>query len=43
MHRLKEVDMMSAKLDLIMKKLGEQDIKKKKVMRINDSRMTCEE
>jgi hypothetical protein len=43
MRRLKEADMTSAKLDLIMKKLGEQDIEKKKVMHINDSRMTCEE
>jgi hypothetical protein len=42
MHQLKEADMMSAKLDQIMKKLEEQDIKKE-VMHINDSRMTCEE
>jgi hypothetical protein len=43
MHELKEVDMMSAKLDLIMKKFEEWDIEKKEVMHINDSRMTCEE
>jgi hypothetical protein len=43
MHQLKEADMMSAKLDLIMKKIEERDIKKKEVMHINDSRMTCEE
>jgi hypothetical protein len=43
MHQLKEADMMSAKLDLIMKKLEERDIEKKEVMHINDSRMTCEE
>jgi hypothetical protein len=43
MHQLKEADMMSAKLDLIMKKLEERDIEKKEVMHINDSCMTCEE
>jgi hypothetical protein len=43
MHQLKEADMMSAKLDLIMKKLEERDIEKKEVMHTNDSRMTCEE
>jgi hypothetical protein len=42
MHQLKKVDMISAKLDLIMKKLEERDIEKKEVMHINDSRMTCE-
>jgi hypothetical protein len=42
MHQLKEADMMSAKLDLIMKKLEERDIEKE-VMHINDSHMTCEE
>ena len=36
----KEADMVTTKLDLIMKKL---DIKKKEVMHINDSHMTCEE
>jgi len=39
-HHLKEADMVTAKLDLIMKKL---DIEKKEVMHINDSRLTCEE
>jgi len=39
-HHLKEADMVTAKLDLIMKKL---DIEKKEVMHINDSHMTCEE
>ena len=39
-HHLKEADMVTAKLDLIMKKL---DIEKKEVMHINDSYMTCEE
>jgi hypothetical protein len=43
MHQLKEANMMSTKLDLIMKKYEEQNIEKKEVMRINDSRMTCEE
>jgi argonaute-like protein implicated in RNA metabolism and viral defense len=43
MHQLMEADMVSAKLDLIMKKLEERDIEKKEVMHINDSRMTCEE
>jgi hypothetical protein len=43
MHQLKEADMKSAKLDLIMKKLEELDIEKKEVMHISDSRMTCEE
>jgi hypothetical protein len=43
MHQLKEADMMSTKLDLIMKKLAEWDIEKKEGMHINDSRMTCEE
>jgi CCR4-NOT transcriptional regulation complex NOT5 subunit len=43
MHQLKEADMMSAKLDLIMKKLEERDIEKKEVMHINNSRMTSEE
>jgi len=39
-HHLKEVDMFTTKLDLIMKML---DIEKKEVMHINDSHMTCEE
>jgi hypothetical protein len=43
MHQLKEVDMLSAKIDLLMKKLEDRVSKKREVMRINDSRMTCEE
>jgi len=39
-HHLKEADMVTAKLDLIMKKLN---IEKKEVMHINDSHMTCED
>jgi hypothetical protein len=31
MHRLKEVDMLSAKMDLLMKKLDERDNEKKEV------------
>jgi hypothetical protein len=43
MHQLKEADMVSAKLDLIMKKLEARDTMKKEVMHINNSRMTCKE
>jgi hypothetical protein len=43
MHQLKEVDMLSAKMDLLMKKLEDRVSDKRKVMHINDSRMTCEE
>jgi hypothetical protein len=43
MHQLKEVDMLSAKIDLPMKKLDERDNEKKEVMHIHDSRITCEE
>ena len=43
MHQLKEVDMLSTKMDLLMKKLKDQDNEKKEVMHIHDSRMTCEE
>jgi len=39
-HHLKEANMVTTKLDLIMKKL---DIEKKEVMHINDSHMTCKE
>jgi len=39
-HHLKKADMVTANLDLIMKKL---DIEKKEVMHNNDSHMTCEE
>jgi hypothetical protein len=43
MHQLKEANMVSAKQDLIMKKLEARDTMKKEVMHISDSRMTCEE
>jgi hypothetical protein len=42
MHHLKEVDMLSAKMDLLMKKLEDRASEKKEVMHIHDSRMTCE-
>jgi len=43
MHQLKEVDMLSAKLDLLMRKLDDKARDKKEVMHIYDSHMTCEE
>jgi hypothetical protein len=43
MHQLKEVDMLSAKMDLLMKKLEDRVSEKREVMHINDSRITCEE
>ena len=43
MHPLKEVDMLSAKMDLLMKNLEYLDNEKQEVMHIHDSRMTCEE
>jgi hypothetical protein len=43
MHQLKEVDMLSAKMDLFMKRLDERASKKNEVMHIYDSLMTCEE
>jgi hypothetical protein len=43
MHQLKEVDMMSAKMDLLMKKLDERVGEKNEFMHIHDSHMTCEE
>ena len=43
MHQLKEVDMLSAKMDLLMKKLKDQANEKQEVMHIHDSCMTCEE
>jgi hypothetical protein len=43
MHQLKEVDMMSAKMDLLMKRLEEWANEKQEVMHIHNSRMTCEE
>ena len=43
MHQLKEVDMLAAKMDLMMTRLDERSIEKKEVMHIHDSGMTCEE
>ena len=43
MHLLKEVDMLSAKMDLLMKMLEEWANEKQEVMHIHDSRMACEE
>ena len=42
MHQLKEVDMLSAKMDLLMKKLEDRANEKQEVMHIHDSRMTCQ-
>jgi hypothetical protein len=42
MHQLKEVDMLSVKMDLLMKKLEDRASEKKEVMHIHDSCMTCE-
>jgi hypothetical protein len=42
MHQLNEVDMLYAKMDLLMKKLEDWASEKKEAMHINDSRMTCE-
>jgi len=41
MHQLKEVDMPSAKLDLLMKKVDDRAGDKKEDMHIYDSHMTC--
>jgi hypothetical protein len=43
MHQLKEVDMLSTKIDLLTKKLEDRANEKQKVMYIHDSRMICEE
>jgi hypothetical protein len=43
MHQLKEVDMLSAKMDLIMKRLEDKAHEKKEVMQLFESCMTCEE
>ena len=40
MHQLKEVDMMSAKMDQLMKKLKDRANEKQEVMHIHDSCMT---
>ena len=42
MHQLKEVDMLSAKMDLQIKKLEDRANEKQEVMHIHDSHMTCE-
>jgi len=43
MHKLKEVDMIAAKMDQLMKRLIERTIEKKEVMHVHYSGMTCEE
>jgi hypothetical protein len=43
MNHLKEVDMLSAKMDLLIKKLEDQASDKKEVNFINEPCMTCEE
>jgi len=43
MHQLKEVDVLAAKMDLLMKRLDWRTNEKKEVMHIHDSGMTCEE
>jgi transposase len=43
MHQLKEVDMLSAKMDLLIKRLEDKAPKRKKVVQLFESRMTCEE
>jgi hypothetical protein len=42
-HQLKEADMLTANVDLLIKRLEDQMVEKKEVMHIHDSRMTCEE
>jgi hypothetical protein len=42
-HQLKEIDMLSTKMDLLMKRLNERPSEKNEVIHIHDSRMTCEE
>jgi predicted transcriptional regulator len=43
MHQVKEVDMLSAKMDLIMKRLEGKGPEKKEVMQLFESCMTYEE
>jgi uncharacterized sporulation protein YeaH/YhbH (DUF444 family) len=43
MHQLKEVARLSAKMDLLMKRLEDKALEKKEVMQLFESRMTCEE
>jgi hypothetical protein len=42
MHQLKEVDMLSAKMDLLMKKFKDRANEKEEVMHIHDYRIICE-
>ena len=42
MHQHKELDMLSTKIDLLMKKLKDRANEKQEVMHIHDSHMTCE-
>jgi len=42
-HQVREVDMISTKMDLLIKRLDEQAREKKEVMLIHESHMTCEE
>ena len=42
MHQLKEVDMLSAKMDLQIKKLEDRANEKQEVMHIHDSHMICQ-
>jgi hypothetical protein len=41
MHQLKEVDKLSAKMDLMMKRLEDKAPEKREVMQLIESRMTC--
>jgi len=43
MHHVKEVDVLSANIDLLMKRLDGRANEKNEVMHIHDSHMTCEE
>jgi hypothetical protein len=42
-HQLKEANILTTKVDLLIKRLEDQMGEKKEVMHIHDSRMTCEE
>jgi hypothetical protein len=43
MHQLKELDMLSAKMDLLTKRLQDKASEKKEVMQLFETRMTREE
>jgi transcription initiation factor IIE alpha subunit len=43
MHQLKEADILTTKVDLLIKRLKDQIGEKKEVMHIHDSCMICEE